>query len=302
MNKRPLKDIPASIHQRLLNIAKETQRPFNEVLQYYAMERLLDRLSRSRHTESFVLKGALLFRVWNVPDGRATRDIDLLAYTENSPENLAAIFREICTVIDASDGVIFDPDTLKAQKIKEDAGYEGVRIRLRGLLGKAQIPMQVDIGFGDHVHPEIVQADYPTILDLPTPSLLMYPPETVVAEKAQAMVHLGSLNSRMKDFYDLWRLSQQFEFQSHSLRQAVIGTFRNRDTEVIEFEDLETELLRNANFEKQWIAFLRNSELTGLEGFSETLMKIGIFLSPIFTAIRNNDNADGMWMAPGPWK
>ncbi|MCK5922707.1 MAG: nucleotidyl transferase AbiEii/AbiGii toxin family protein, partial [Methylococcales bacterium] len=118
MNKRPLKDIPASIHQRLLNIAKETQRPFNEVLQYYAMERLLDRLSRSRHTESFVLKGALLFRVWNVPDGRATRDIDLLAYTENSPENLAAIFCELCKIIDANDGVIFDPDTLNVQTIK----------------------------------------------------------------------------------------------------------------------------------------------------------------------------------------
>jgi hypothetical protein len=128
--------------------------------------------------------------------------------------------------------------------------------------------MQVDIGFGDHVHPEVVQADYPTILDLPTPSLRMYPPETVVAEKAQAMVRLGNLNSRMKDFHDLWRLSQQFDFQSHSLREAVKSTFRNRDTEVIEFEDLEIELLSYANFEKQWIAFLRKSELTGPESFS----------------------------------
>jgi hypothetical protein len=148
VNKRPLKDISASIHKRLLHIARKIQRPFNELLQYYAMERLLHRLSRSRYAKSFVLKGALLFHVWNVPDSRTTRDIDLLAYTENSPENLTAIFCELCTIIDANDSVIFDPDTLKAQKIEKDADYEGVRIRFRCLLGQAQIPVHAKFTHG----------------------------------------------------------------------------------------------------------------------------------------------------------
>ncbi len=182
MSKSSLKNISASVHQRLLNIARDTERPFNEVLQYFAMERFLHRLSRYPNADSFVLKGALLFRVWDVPDSRATRDIDFLAYVDNSPENLAAIFREVCTIDDPDDGLVFDPDTVKAQRIKEDADYEGIRTRLRGRLGKAQVVMQIDVGFGDLIHPSAIQADYPALLDLPAPSLRMYPPETVIAE------------------------------------------------------------------------------------------------------------------------
>ena len=213
------KNIAASIHQRLLNVARETGRPFNEVLQYFAMERLLYRLSRSDHKDSFVLKGALLFRVWDIPDSRATRDIDFLAFLDNSPENLAVIFRDVCT-IEGADGLVFDPDSVDARTIKEDADYEGVRVRFRSLLGKARITMQIDVGFGDKVHPGVVRADYPVILDLPAPVLRAYPPETVVAEKVEAMIHLGSLNSRMKDFYDVWRLSRQFEFDRKLPRQC----------------------------------------------------------------------------------
>lgn len=134
------------------------------------MERLLYRLSCSPHVGSLVLKGALLFRVWDVPDSRATRDIDFLAFLDNSPESIASIFREVCAM-DDDDGLLFDPDSVAARKIKEDADYEGLRVRFRGLLGKARITMQIDIGFGDKVHPDVVQAKYPVILDLPAPSL-----------------------------------------------------------------------------------------------------------------------------------
>ena len=174
------------------------------------MERFLYRLSQTEHVDSFVLKGALLFRIWDTPDSRATRDIDFLAYLDNSPDNLAAIIRDVCAVDSVDDGLEFDPETVEAQRIKEDADYEGVRIQFRGQLGNARIHMQVDVGFGDLIHPDAVQVNYPALLDLPAPSLRIYPPETVVAEKAEAMVHLGSLNSRMKDFYDIWRMSQQF--------------------------------------------------------------------------------------------
>ena len=141
----------------MLNIARKTDRPFDEVLQYFAMERFLYRLGQTKHAVSFVLKGALLFRIWDMPDSRATRDIDFLAYLDNSPENLAVIIRDVCAVDSVDDGLEFDPETVEAQLIKEDADYEGVRIRFRGQLGNARIHMQVDVGFGDLIHPDAVQ-------------------------------------------------------------------------------------------------------------------------------------------------
>ena len=284
MTRSVSRNVAASVHQRLLNIARETGKPFNEVLQYFAMERLLYRLSCSAHKDSFVLKGALLFRVWSVPDSRATRDIDFLAFVDNSTENLAAIFREVC-VVNVDDGLTFDPDSVDARTIKEDADYEGVRVRFRGLLGKARITLQIDIGFGDKVHPAVVQTDYPVILDLPAPALRMYPPETVVAEKVEAMIHLGSLNSRMKDFYDVWRLSRQFEFNPEVLSEAIRQTLKNRDTKLIPFDELKADLLGNDTLEKQWSAFLRKSGVTGPESFHEVLDEIAVFLDPLFERI-----------------
>lgn len=265
------------------------------------MERFLHRLSRTPNADSFVLKGALLFRVWGIPDSRATRDIDFLAYVDNSPKNLAAIFREVCTVHDPDDGLVFDPDTVEAQRTKEDADYEGVRTRFRGQLGKARIVMQVDVGFGDLIHPSAVQADYPALLDLPATSLRMYPRETVIAEKAEAMVYLGSLNSRMKDFYDISRISQQFDFRGDVLCEAIKGTCQNRNTEIVEFDDLVADLLNNESLDKQWTAFLRKSALTGPEEFSQVLTTIGKFLSPVFSSIKSNKAFDQAWAAPGPW-
>jgi predicted nucleotidyltransferase component of viral defense system len=279
VKKTPSKDIAASVHQRLLNVARETGRPFNEVLQYFAMERLLYRLSRSDHKGSFVLKGALLFRVWDLPDSRATRDIDFLAFLDNSPETLAAICRDVCA-IEGDDGLVFDPDSVDAKKIKEGADYEGVRVRFRGLLGKARITMQVDIGFGDTVHPDAVDDVYPTILEMDAPTLRMYPPETVVAEKAEAMVHLGNLNSRMKDFYDIWRLSQQFEFDNSVLGEAIKQTFDNRSTEVIPFDELKAELLGNESLGKQWKAFLEKTGVDGPSTFDEVLTELETVLGP----------------------
>lgn len=248
------------------------------------MERLVYRLSRSDHKGSFVLKGALLFRVWDVPDSRATRDIDFLAFLDNSPENLAAVFREICA-IEEDDGLVFDPGSVDAKAIKEDADYEGVRVRFRGLLGKARITMQVDIGFGETVHPDAVDDVYPTILEMDAPTLRIYPPETVVAEKAEAMVHLGSLNSRMKDFYDIWRLSRQFEFDNSVLGEAIKQTFDNRGTEVIPFGELKAELLENEALEKLWSAFLAKTGLTAPESFHEVLDEIALFLGPLFERV-----------------
>ena len=146
MNKRSPKNVSASVHQRLLNVAKDTQRPFNEVIQYFAIERFLYRLSQTESVDSFVLKGALLFRVWDAADSRATRDIDFLTYLDNSPDDLAVIIHNVCAAESLDDGLEFDPETVEARRIKEDADYEGVRIRFRGRLGNARIHMQVDVG------------------------------------------------------------------------------------------------------------------------------------------------------------
>lgn len=302
MNKRPVKNIPASIHQRLLNIAKEGGRPFDEVLQYFIMERFLYRLSRSKHAGSFVLKGALLFRVWDTPDSRATRDIDFLAYMDNTPDELAKVVREACSIEYEDDGLLFDPESVDAQRIKEDADYEGVRIRFRAYLGKARITMQVDVGFGDIVHPDVTDATYPTLLDLPPPMLRIYSPESVVAEKAQAMVHLGSLNSRMKDFYDIWRMSRQFDFEGTTLVEAVKSTFDNRGTSMIAFDELAADLLRTESFEKQWMAFLSKAQLDGPATFANLLTTIGEFLTPVFASVKEQRSLSDAWSAPGPWR
>ncbi len=161
MNRHTPKNIAASIHQRLLNIARDTDRPFNEVLQYFAMERFLYRLSVSEHANNFVLKGALLFRIWDIPDTRATRDIDFLAFVDNTPERLSQIIRDVCAIEHLEDGLSFDADSIAATTIKEDADYEGLRVTFRGNLGKARISMQVDVGFNDALHPSAVEADYP---------------------------------------------------------------------------------------------------------------------------------------------
>ena len=170
-----------------------------------------------------------------------------------------------------------------------------------GQLGKAKVVMQIDVGFGDLIHPSAVQADYPALLGLPAPSLRMYPPETVIAEKTEAMVYLGNLNSRMKDFYDVWRMSQQFDFLGNVLCEAVKGTFQNRNTKIIEFDDLVADLLDNENLDKQWTAFLRKSALTDREDFPQVLSTIGEFLSPLFSSVKSNKAFDQEWAAPGPW-
>ena len=162
--------------------------------------------------------------------------------------------------------------------------------------------MQMDVGFGDLIHPGSVQANYPALLDLPAPSLRMYPPETVIAEKAEAMVYLGKLNSRMKDFYDIWRIAQQFDFDGHELCEAVSRTFGNRNTEIIEFDVLVIELLDNDNPDQQWIAFLRKSALVGPESFSQVLAAISAFLTPVFSSIKDGNHFRRKWPATGPWR
>lgn len=204
MRKEPIKNIAASVRQRLLYLAGEANRPFSELLQYYAMERFLYRLSKSPHRKKFVLKGALMFTVWEAPLSRPTMDIDLLGKTRNSMDNLVAVIQGACLQDVEPDGLSFDEKSVDAERIIEDADYEGVRVRFRSLLDTARCMIQLDVAFGDVISPSFLSIIFPTLLDMPAPRLQGYSMESTIAEKFEAMVKLGVLNSRMKDFYDIW--------------------------------------------------------------------------------------------------
>jgi hypothetical protein len=296
-------NLAASVQARLQNHARASKRPFQELLQYYAMERFLYRLSMTSHRARFVLKGALMLHVWDAPLARATKDLDFLGRLDNSLENLERVVREVCTADVEPDGMVFDPATVKTERIKEDADYEGVRVRFVGLLGRARVAMQIDVGFGDVVTPGAVDITYPALLHFPAPALSGYPRETVVAEKFQAMVYLRTLNSRMKDFYDVWLLARHFAFDGTMLAKAIPATFANRETTIdvapISFTPDFTE---QSSTLTKWTAFrkkLPNTECPAK--LSEVVTFLAVFLLPIARAVANGETFNRHWAPGGPW-
>lgn len=301
---KPLKNVAASVRQKLANLGKESNRPFAELLQYYGMERFLYRLSRSKHRDRFVLKGALMFVVWDTPRSRATKDIDFLAKTENTVENLAGIAQDVCRVEAEEDGLAFDPAAVTGEIIKENADYSGVRISFEGKLERAKIPMQLDIGFGDSITPAPMEIEYPVLLDQPSPRLKGYPPETVVAEKFEAAVKLGMPNTRMKDFYDLWLMSRQFDFDGATLAKAVQATFARRSTELTTSPTAFTPAFYDdAQKQTQWKAFLSRSNLTDApKSLKEAIDSAKALLVPLAEACVAKQEFRKHWKAPGPWR
>jgi predicted nucleotidyltransferase component of viral defense system len=257
----------ASVRQRLLNHAQANGKPFAEVLQHYAMERFLYRLSVSPHTDKFLLKGALLLTAWRAPISRPTMDIDLLGRTDNAIEAIVELMREVARFDVPDDGISFDPASFSGAVIREDADYAGVRTVFRGTVDTARVHMQVDIGFGDVVTPGPEQLTYPTLLDFPAPILSGYSRETVMAEKLQALVHLRMVNTRMKDYFDLWLLSRQPELNKGTLRTAIERTFQNRNIEIEKTPiGLSTQFGNDPTKQVQWTAFLKRSALTEAPG------------------------------------
>ncbi len=229
-NREGLKNVAASVHARLLNVARRKQEDFNLLLIRHALERFLYRLSQSHNNEDFVLKGASLFVAWHDATERPTRDLDLLAYGDPDISRLEQIFRNICSVDVEPDGVSFDPSTVHGFEIREGAIYDGVRINLVAALGNARTRVQIDVGFGDAVVPSPDLINYPTILGQSSPKILAYPPEAVIAEKFHAMVDLGLSNSRLKDYFDIWQMLRVFEFEYSRLSSALKATFARRNT------------------------------------------------------------------------
>lgn len=303
MTRRPVVDTAASVRQRLLNIARDKNRPFNEVLQYFAMERFLYRLGISDHGGKFILKGALMLVAWDAPVARSTKDIDLLGRMANDIEDVVDAIKSACSTEAIPDGLRFDEKSVIGERIAEDAGYEGVRVRFRGTLGNARITMQVDVGFGDAVVPGPTEVNYPTILDLPAPRLSGYSRESAIAEKFEAMVKLGVLNSRMRDFFDVWLLSRHFEFDGRTLSDAIRETFTRRGTELPESPvALAVVFSDDPGKVSQWRAFVRKIRIPAIpESLGDVVAQIALFLGPIAYASSRGNPFFGRWHPPGPW-
>ena len=256
---KEIKNIAASVRARLLNLARASGQSFDLVLTRFALERLLYRLGQSRYADRFVLKGAMLLMTWLDDPHRGTRDLDLLGFGDPSPEAMLATFQDILGQ-NIPDGMSFDTQALRVDRIREELEYGGLRLRTTAEISAARIGVTIDIGFGDALEPGAELLDYPSMLDLPTPRLRAYARETVIAEKFQTMVALGRANSRMKDFYDIWILSRSFAFEGDRLPRAIAATFARRGTPVpVEVPDaLTPAFAADGQKQQQWSVFVED--------------------------------------------
>jgi hypothetical protein len=299
-------NVAHSVHQRLLNRARLENADFNLLLQRYAIERFLYRLGLSSEVDRFTLKGATLFWVWARQQFRPTRDVDLLATGSQDHAAIRRAIEEICAVPCPEDGVLFDPKSIRIEDIREEQEYGGVRAFLRGSLGQARLALQVDIGFGDVSTPERSEREYPTLLDHPAPRLWVYPRETLIAEKFEAMVHLGPLNSRVKDLWDVTAMARYFDFDGELLREAIAETFRRRGTTLggQKPESLQPAFYEDPKRTRYWQEFQRQVEASayGPMRLVDAGEEIRHFLSPLCDSLVNNEPFPKHWPAGGPWR
>lgn len=303
MNRR-ITNLSASVLQRLKNEAKTRNQTFQEILTLFGLERFLYRLSRSAYRDLFVLKGALVMLAWPSRIPRTTRDIDFRVFTDSDMGTVLKIIREICTVNVEPDALRFDPDSVRLETITERAEYPGMRARLVGSIEAVRVPIQIDMGFSDRINPAPNVVEFPTILEFPAPIVLAYQPETVLAEKVEAIFYYGEINSRMKDFYDLWIISNEFPIQGERLVEAMRSTFQTRGTPIQ--STLST--LFNEKFvesrSEMWAAFLAGigEKQSALRQFSEVLSRTERFIQPALNAILNAKNLDETWNpSEGEW-
>lgn len=299
------RNIGASVTARLLNRAKQTGDDYQNLLAAFCFERFLFRLGVSKARDRFVLKGAMLLRLWSDQPYRATRDLDLLRKGDGSFDAIGTDIKAICTVDVEPDAVSFDPDSLRIEAIRSEDEYAGTRATLPTRCGTSRLRIQIDMGLGDSVWPAPQSCTYPALLEFPPPRVLAYPPEAVIAEKLEALVVLGDRNSRIKDFFDLDYLASHFEFDRATLAEATRRTFAHRRTPVPTGEPigLTAEYWRNASRTPQVAAFARRAGLNvGLSAGFDLLRTLRPFLLPILDDIHRGVKVAGKWAPGGPWR
>ena len=298
------RNVAASVRQRLLNYSTTIKADPNLVLIWYGIERLLYRLSLSPHRDKFVLKGAMLFRVWGGTNFRATKDLDLLGFVREEAEPLRQIFVSICEQDVEDDGLVFDASSVRISEIRDDQEYGGFRLSLSAKLGTAQVPVQVDVGIGDAITPAPQTTDFPTMLNQPQPQIRVYPRETVIAEKVDAIVQLGMANSRMKDYYDLWFMSRRFEFAGSVLTTAIRATFTRRETAIPTRAPvgLTAEYGKDASHARQWAAFTKRIGVDAPSALEAVIETVAVFVLPPVHAVATSQAFDHTWMPQSGWR
>lgn len=280
-----MKNPAASVHARLLNLSRESGEPLDALMEQYATGRFLYRLANSTYRDRFVLKGAQLFRIWSAEQHRPTRDLDLLGYGDSSDEAIRSIFTELIQMpVEPEEGLEWGE--VKTGPIRDDLDlpYGGVRANLLAHLAGARLSLQIDVGFGDAITPEAVKDAWLELLDFPAARLLIYPSETVVAEKLEAAVTLGLQNSRMKDFFYLHWLRQHQSFSGDLLIESITATFKRRETPI----PAETPFALTDSFsgdsgkQLQWNAFRRKGKLSAPD-LDEVIESLATFLTPLLT-------------------
>lgn len=299
------RNLPASVAARLLNRAKETGDDYQRLLVSFCFERFLYRLGLSEARDRFVLKGAMLFRLWSDEPLRATRDLDLLRKGDPSPDEVRSDLRLICEAAADPDGVSFDVDSIRIEPLGAGDEFVGLRVRLVARCGSAVLPLQIDMGLGDDVWPKARQCTYPVLLEFPPAEVWAYPPEAVVAEKVEAMIVHAERNSRIKDFFDLRYLARRFEFDRATLFEALRRTLALRETHVPDSVPvgLTLEYWSSELRPAQVRAFARRAGLTLEPNFgTEILRALRPFLLPLLDDLRIGQVQDGCWRPGGPWR
>lgn len=305
MKKPEPKNMAASVRDRLKNLMGSTGQDYTALLTRFTIERFLYRLSVSRHRERFVLKGALLFALWQEEAlHRITRDLDLLGFGESSINGLEQVFREICAIDAPDDGVVFHPDTVRAEPIRAHELYVGMRLMLEATIGSARTRLQADVGFGDATAVDPIESEFPSLLDLPCPKIRAYRMETTIAEKYQAAVSLGLLNSRMKDFFDFYYLGRHFSFDGQRLADSISATFKRRGAELPEGipagfgSAFRSDPGRQAVWKSFWKKSVRLDPPLPLE---EAVSFAASFVIPPALAAAQDKPFAASWKPGGPW-
>ena len=302
MTAAEIKNVTASVLAKLRNKSKSSGAPFQQVLQLYAMERFLYRISKSRHAQSVILKGALLLKTIGIPSARPTVDIDMLRKGKADHASLVALIKDCAALEVEADGLAFIADSVMAENIAKDSEYKGTRVLMDARMDNVRLKIQIDFGVGDVMVPGPRMIEYPVFLGGDTISLLAYPIESSIAEKLQAMVALGNANSRMKDFYDVWTCSKHVDFKADALLTAIDATFRNRETPVPagEFEALTTPFVEGHR--GQWNAFVRKIGDTELiDAFDTIVNDVKVFALPVLHSIVSGESLEKQWKAGRGW-
>lgn len=299
------RNLAASVAARLLNQTRRTGGDYQNLVESFCYERFLYRLGVSELRERYVLKGAMLLRLWADQPYRSTRDLDMLRRGDGSFGPIRADVATICRMEVEPDGVEFNAGSIEVAAIRAEEEYAGARVTFRAKCHTARLDLQVDMGVGDSVWPAPKPTTYPTLLDMPRPSILAYPPEAVIAEKLEAIIVLGDRNGRIKDYFDLDYLARHFTFDREILVEAIRRTFARRSTPIPSEEPigLTSAYWENPSRPPQIKAFARRAHLpVGADPGAEILASIRPFLLPVLQDLGSGKGTKGTWPPGGPWR